>query len=216
MASFNLALLTKQAWRITTQPKLLISRILKVRYFLGASFSCSELGDRPSLTWRSILLARQCLEAGLGKRIGNGLKTSIWGDAWLLSEGTGRIITTRLPSSSFPNTVSDFIDWEHGSWAVDQIEQSLCCDDARVLQVHIGTPSSEDYSYWAFSKNGRFMVRSAYHFILSQVSTEPISYSGSLTNDWKGIWGLSIPPKIRLFLWRACSDCLPVRAALVK
>lgn len=123
MASFNLALLTKQAWRITTQPELLISQILKARYFPNASFFCAEVGDRPSLTWRRILSARKHLEAGLRKRIGNGSTTSIWGDAWLSSEGTGRIITVRSPSSLFLNTVSNLIDWENGYWAVDRISR---------------------------------------------------------------------------------------------
>lgn len=83
MESFNLALLTKQAWRITTRPELIMSRIIKARYYPGASFSCAELGDRPTLTWRSILLARPHLEAGLRRRIGNGLQTFVWGDTWL-------------------------------------------------------------------------------------------------------------------------------------
>lgn len=55
MECFNLAWLTKQAWRIMTRPELIISQIIKARYYPGASFSCAEIGDRPSLTWRSIL-----------------------------------------------------------------------------------------------------------------------------------------------------------------
>lgn len=72
MAGFNLALLTKQVWRISTWPDLLLSRVLKARYLFDASFACAELGDRSSLTWRSILLARPHLEPGLRRKIGNG------------------------------------------------------------------------------------------------------------------------------------------------
>lgn len=50
IASFNLALLTKQAWRITSNPDLIISKILKARYYPASSFFKAELGDRPSLT----------------------------------------------------------------------------------------------------------------------------------------------------------------------
>lgn len=77
MASFILALLTKQAWRVHTSPSLLLSWILKARYFASSSFMVVELGERPSWTWRSILLARPHLEAGLGRRIGYGEQTSI-------------------------------------------------------------------------------------------------------------------------------------------
>lgn len=160
MESFNLVLLTKQAWRITTRPDLLMSQVFKARYFPDTPFSWTELGDRPSLTWRSILSTRSHLEAGTSKRIGNGLNTSIWADVWLTSEGTGRIITTRSSSSSFPNTVPDLIDWEQGSWSIELLEQHLWpCDIQRVLQVPIGTPASEDGSYWELTKHVRFTVR---------------------------------------------------------
>lgn len=89
MENFNLALLAKQAWRITTTPELLLSQILKARYFPNRSFFVADLGDRPSQTWSSILLARPHLKAGLRKRIGNGESTFSWGETWLLSEGSG-------------------------------------------------------------------------------------------------------------------------------
>lgn len=38
LCSFNMALLTKQAWRITTNPDLLLSQVLKARYFPHSSF----------------------------------------------------------------------------------------------------------------------------------------------------------------------------------
>lgn len=110
MASFNLALLTKQAWRITTSPDLLLSKILKARYFPSSSFHCAELGERPSWTWRSIILTQQHLELRRGWRRVGIAKTSIWRDAWLMSEGTGKIITMRPIYSAYPNTVSDLID----------------------------------------------------------------------------------------------------------
>ena len=34
---FNLALLAKQLWRLLTRPNLLVSRIMKAKYFKGAS-----------------------------------------------------------------------------------------------------------------------------------------------------------------------------------
>lgn len=77
METFNLALLTKQAWRVLIHPTSLLSRVLKAKYFPRTSFLLADLGDRPSLTWRSILLARPSLEAGLRRRIGNGANTPI-------------------------------------------------------------------------------------------------------------------------------------------
>lgn len=116
LASFNLALLTKQAWRIFHNPELLLSRIMKARYFPRSSFLLADLGERPSQTWRSILGARPYLEMGLRRRIGNGLTSAIWGDAWLVSEGSGKIITSRHPNSVFPDMVRDLINWDRGEW----------------------------------------------------------------------------------------------------
>lgn len=76
---FNLALLAKQSWRIVTEPDLLLARILLARYFPHGSFFTADVGERPSLTWRSRLAARSGFSSGLRKQIGNGLDTSIWG-----------------------------------------------------------------------------------------------------------------------------------------
>lgn len=100
---FNLAILAKQAWRVVTELKLLVSRILKALYFSHNTFFTADLGDRPSLTWRSILPARPGLFQGLRRRIGNGLDTSIWGDFWLPSPSSGRIITRRPSDTIFPD-----------------------------------------------------------------------------------------------------------------
>lgn len=123
LESFNLALLTKQAWRITTSPNLILSRILKAKYFPRTSFLLAELGERPSLTWRSILAARPYLELGMRRRIGNVLNTQIWGDAWLLSEGTGKVITRRPLDSPFPHVVGDLVDWSTCAWNLDILNQ---------------------------------------------------------------------------------------------
>lgn len=77
MASFNLALLTKQAWRITTNPDLLFSQILKPRYFPNSKFFLAEVGERPSWTWRSIMGTKQIQETCLRRRIGNMMNTPI-------------------------------------------------------------------------------------------------------------------------------------------
>lgn len=94
------------------------------------------------------------------------------------------------------------------------------CDIARVLQLPHGPPEAKDCSYWFRSKNGRFTVRSCYYQILSRVSVADSSSSGhSLTlssKEWRWLWGLQLPLKVRTFLWRACHDILSVRVALKK
>lgn len=208
MESFNLALLAKQAWRITTKPEPLLSRILEARYFPNSSFFVADLGDRPSQTWRSNLLARPHLEAGLRKWIGNGEDTHLWGEAWLISEGSGKLITTRLIHSPFPDRVRDLIDWEVGAWDLAKLSQYLWpCDVEPVLQVPIGTLESTDNLYWFFSKHGKYTVRSCYYQILQWTQLGTHSQSGQALNlspkEWRWLWGLQLPLKVRTFLWHA-------------
>lgn len=188
-------------------PHLLLSRVLKAHYFASASFFVAEVGDRPSWTWRSSLLTRPYLEAGLRRRIGNGEQTSIWGDAWLSSEGSGRIITTRPVETSFPHKVSDLIDEATGEWSMESLSANLWpCDIENTLNVPIGASGVEDTTYWYYSRNGRFNVRSCYYQVLLQQESHEATSSGHShalsSKDWKWIWGLQLPPKIRTFLWR--------------
>ncbi|KAL9669538.1 hypothetical protein QQ045_007085 [Rhodiola kirilowii] len=51
---FNEALLAKQVWRSQSDLDALVSRMLKAKYFSDSNVLQSQLGNRPSLAWRSI------------------------------------------------------------------------------------------------------------------------------------------------------------------
>lgn len=89
-------------------------------------------GERLSATWRSLLAARPYVEHGLMRRIGNGDSTHIWGESWLQSQDSGRIITRRPFDSAHPDRVSDLIDGEQGTWGEGLIRQVFWETDARV------------------------------------------------------------------------------------
>lgn len=67
---------------------------------------------------------------------------------------------------------------------------------------------------WAASEDGIFRVRDAYKLALNS-DQDTASSSGS-DNVWRRIWKLNIPPKAKLFLWRATWDMLPHGANLRK
>lgn len=83
LSSFNIALLAKQGWRLLSNPNYLLARTLKARYFKDSDFLNSSMGSFPSFTRQSIWVARGLLLKGLGWRIGNGQKVSIWDDVWI-------------------------------------------------------------------------------------------------------------------------------------
>ncbi|KAL9667546.1 hypothetical protein QQ045_001908 [Rhodiola kirilowii] len=60
----NLAFLAKQAWRLYTQPELLVSKIYKAKYSHSSDiFFCSP-GYKPSFCWRSIVKGFEVLRFG--------------------------------------------------------------------------------------------------------------------------------------------------------
>jgi hypothetical protein len=63
--SFNKALLTKQAWRLWTQPNSLVAQITMAKYYSGCSVLEANIGKRPSFAWRSIASSYDLLREGL-------------------------------------------------------------------------------------------------------------------------------------------------------
>lgn len=53
LCQFNLAILCKQSWRLLQNPKSVVGRIFKARYYHPSSFLEADLGSNPSFIWRS-------------------------------------------------------------------------------------------------------------------------------------------------------------------
>lgn len=127
------------------------------------------------------MAARKSVEQGLRKRIGNGKSTEIRGDAWLYSDDSGQIITSRPINLSFPDKVADIIDSESGAWLVDLIRLFFWdIDVERILNTLIGSASAVDRFTWAWSKNGKFSVKSCYHYIMQVRDVEAADDGGMI------------------------------------
>ncbi|KAL0408448.1 UNVERIFIED_CONTAM: hypothetical protein Sradi_1779200 [Sesamum radiatum] len=77
LKEFNLALLTKQAWRVSMCPDSVAYTILSHKYFRGSTFFEAKLGSTPSYTWRSLWATRDILAAGIRWQVGNGNSISV-------------------------------------------------------------------------------------------------------------------------------------------
>lgn len=60
----------------------------------------------------------------------------------------------------------------------------------------------------------------ALNMILEHAGRVELASSGTSNvleaKEWKWVWGLQLPPKIRTFLQRACNDAIPVNVAMVR
>ncbi|KAL0331632.1 UNVERIFIED_CONTAM: putative mitochondrial protein [Sesamum angustifolium] len=51
----NMALLSKQAWRLAVNPQGLAHQVVRAKYFPNSNFLSAQIGSNPSFTWLSIL-----------------------------------------------------------------------------------------------------------------------------------------------------------------
>lgn len=221
LRTFNIALLSKQCWRLMMHPDSLLGRIFQAIYFANATFLEATMGSRPSATWLSIMQVRPFFRKGLRVRIGHGYHTAVWESPWINEDVNFHSITPRPESCSFPWHVADIIEPNTGGWDRSLIEQPFWpVDWDRIYATPIGAPTVEDRTVWHYSPNGRFTVKSCYQFLTrgGQHRGDETRVSGSGVEGfaWNNIWKLPIPPKIRVFIWRACRNILPCNAELFR
>ncbi|XP_019087479.1 PREDICTED: uncharacterized protein LOC109127334 [Camelina sativa] len=161
LKELNLALLTKQLWRLLCYNESLLSRVLNGRYFRYSNPMDVKKANSPSFGWRSMMSAKPLLQQGLRKNIRSGFNTRVWLDNWIPTiperpakdRGTGRD----------PNLyVNHLIDFESKTWKMDKIIELV---DPMDIPLITGLQPSrrfmDDY-VWCYTKSGKYTVRSEY------------------------------------------------------
>lgn len=80
-------------------------------------------------------------------------------------------------------------------------------DVERIKIIPVSNSGCADERVWIASEDGVFRVRDMYALAIRN-QCETSSSNGDDT-IWKNIWKLHVPPKAKLFLWRASWDILP-------
>ncbi|XP_074318065.1 uncharacterized protein LOC141654850 [Silene latifolia] len=212
---FNLALLSKQAWRLTTETDSLWARVMKARYYPNAEFLSASLGHHPSYTWRGIHEARATLLLGLRRRVGNGLETRVWGDAWVLGNQTGRVISP-CAAGNESLMVSALMGDVPGTWNGALIDSMfLPFEGERIKNIRLSENMGHDMWFWSAEKDGILTVRSAYRLLAG--GTEFLEVGGASNWErekwlWSRLWKIPVWPRVKLFFWQLCSEALATRA----
>ena len=91
-------------------------------------------------------------------------------------------------------------------------------DAQRIKAIPLCNTPQPDLLYWTTEKNGVYSVKSGYRALCEEARNEEASGSSSVlsTGFWSSIWKLKVPGKVKHFMWKACSDCLPTKTRLVK
>lgn len=122
LKGFNRVLLTKQWWRLQTNPHSLFARVFKAKYFHDSSFSQAKLGHDPSFAWRSIMSAQEVVKKGMRWRVGDGNSIKIWSDKWLPPPSLYKVVSTKNTLGAEAK-VCELIDPERKGWNVSLVRQ---------------------------------------------------------------------------------------------
>ena len=162
LKTFNLVLLAKQGWRLQTNTKSLVHRLLKAEYFPNSDFLNAEIWNKPSFAWRSIMSAKSIVQHGYRWQVGDGSAISTVHDKWLSLPSTFRI--TSIPHGiPIDARVSSLIDPQLRIWKSDLIQYYFNPIDAlAILSTPISPRLPKDRVIWAYHPKGRFTVRSIY------------------------------------------------------
>ncbi|CAB4268750.1 unnamed protein product [Prunus armeniaca] len=219
--AFNLALVAKQVWRLAHNPHSLVARLLKARYYRDCSILEATLGNSPSYVWRSLCQAKVVLERGSRWRIGDGQTVRIWEDRWLPTPVSFKVLST--PVTEHGNTcVSFLIDPVTLQWKTDILGAWFSAEEAAIIhKIPLSFRQPPDTLIWHFERHGHYSVKSGYEVArqyLLQLGGDVVQTNGTANGItapvWRKIWEVRVPPKVRLFLWRAMLNILPTKVNL--
>ncbi|KAL0355136.1 UNVERIFIED_CONTAM: hypothetical protein Sradi_3960500 [Sesamum radiatum] len=181
--SFNMALLAKQGWRLMTRPEALLSRILTARYYPNSNFCEAKKKANASFTRQSLLAAQSLVMMGSRWRIGDGANVRIWHDRWIPREFSFMTLTTPIVLS--PNAkVSELIDEGGQEWKSELINLIFPANEAEViLSIPLGRSTPD-----------RLQGSTCYQ---------------AKDDSWEFVWQCDAPPKVKMFIWRACKRIIP-------
>ena len=219
LKQFNLALLAKQGWRLQTNHNSLVYQVLKAKYFTRYDFIEASLRNNPSFSWRSIMAAQKLVREGRRWRVGNGSAIRIWGDKWLPTPSTFKIVSPRQFMHQ-DTRVSELIDNATASWKSSILDVLFLPHEAEMIKgIPLSSRLPADKLIWAEASDGKFSVKSAYKLAL-RISDSGEQGASSERNQvklfWNKLWALPLHHKVRHFAWRACRESLPTKANLMR
>ncbi|GKD17719.1 reverse transcriptase, partial [Tanacetum coccineum] len=138
-----------------------------------------------------------------------------WTQKWV-SYGEDFYVRSPLGPFNTNHRVSDFII--NGEWNYEMLCQYISKDEANIIRnIPISQTGSTDKLVWHFDAKGHYTVKSGYkQAILAKTFSCEESSAAPSTSFWKQFWKTPTQLKVRLFLWKVISNCVPTMENLYK
>ena len=165
--------------------------------------------------WSNILKGRDVLMRGARWRVGYGESIGVWNDAWLPSLEYPRVLSNPVTSLE-DMKVNDLIDPVLKQWDEDLLQGLFSYQEVKLItSIPLCHTYSEDKLIWPYTSSGNYTVKSSYNFLaateMGQTTTTNLRQDGGI---WKLVWSLSVPNKVKNFLWQVCKEALPMKRNL--
>lgn len=106
--------------------------------------------------------------------------------------------------------VSSFLNVQGTAWDEEIIQEMFTDRDAKlILSIPLSVTNKDDKLIWAMNDNGKFTVKSCYRALSQNLPRDEMKI-------WAKVWKLELPPKVKVFFWQLCTNCLPTAVALCR
>ncbi|KAK3199848.1 hypothetical protein Dsin_023263 [Dipteronia sinensis] len=157
--------------------------------------------------WRSLLWGRSLLSKGIRWVVGDGNNIHVFKDQWIPRPNTFKPITVN-PENDL--RVADLLDRNHQGRDTTKLDRAMLpINKDIIMSIPISWRGGKDYIAWHFDNKGVYTVQSGYRLALDLRVGASSSNSSISLGWWNSPWRLNIPPKVRIFVWRACLNVIP-------
>ena len=112
------------------------------------------------------MAAQHVVKQGIRWNVGNGEHIRVWGDKWLPSPSTFKVVSPRLFMHA-DIRVSKLIFHEPVGWKMQVIDTLFLPHEVDIIKsIPLSTHSPPDKLIWATTTNGLFSVHSAYRLAM--------------------------------------------------
>ncbi|KAL4283374.1 hypothetical protein GQ457_16G024540 [Hibiscus cannabinus] len=197
----NQAFLLKLGHQLISNGDRLWVRILRAKYKWEGPLPCSIRRANCSRLWRGISVLWDEVYNSVCWNIRDGMDTDFWYDTWIAGVGPLAPYFTGVGDPAPCNVAS--MAFPTGQW--DFSRMSVLLPDSILYRISAIRPPQSllgtDAPSWRWTNSQNFSSKVAY---------DRVAREGDWVRhtDWKVLWKMNVPQRIRMFLWLAKSEKL--------